>query len=69
MLSAVSTIAASKLELLQIRIHDSNIFGLIGVSTIEKASRTPAESRAPQIPYQKTAFSTLTEYCLRIFSS
>lgn len=46
--------------LLQISLHDSMTFELIGLSNIEKITRTAPEISAPQIPYQNTAFSTFT---------
>lgn len=36
--------------------QDSNILLLMGVYMKEKSNRTIPERRAPQIPYQNTAF-------------
>lgn len=65
---AVRRTAIKRFQLLQINIHDSYTLELIGVSIIENKANTTPDKRAPQIPYQNTAFSTLTEYFLSIFS-
>ena len=69
MQSAVSRTAIKRFQLLHISIHDSYTLELIGVSIIEKTASTTPDRRAPQIPYQNTAFSTLTEYFFSIFYS
>ena len=68
MQSAVISRAKVSWPLLQINLHDSMTFELIGLSNIENIARTTPEISAPQMPYQNTAFSTFTSYWRSIFS-
>jgi hypothetical protein len=67
MQAAVINTANKSSLLLQISRQEWSRLGLIGFSNEENTIRANPERRAPQIPYQNTAFSTFTSYCLNIF--